>query len=72
MKKPPRKMGYNFFSFKELTFSIIQGLIIVAFCLFTGYYYMQTGASEEMVRTIIYSTLILSNIFLTLVNRSFY
>ncbi len=72
MIKPPRKMNYDFFSAKELGISIIQGLVITAFCLGIGYYFIQTGKSEDMVRTIIYCTLILSNIFLTLVNRSFY
>ena len=72
MKKPPRKMTATFFSLKELYLSIIQGLVITGACLGIGYYYMIGNNSEEMVRTTIYSTLIFSNLFLTLVNRSFY
>ncbi|MEY3420351.1 MAG: hypothetical protein RIR48_632 [Bacteroidota bacterium] len=72
MLKPPRKMGNDFFSFKELLISIIQGLAITISCLALGYYYMETGGSESLVRTVIYTTLIFSNVFLTLVNRSFY
>jgi Ca2+-transporting ATPase len=72
MAKPPRKMAADFFSFRELLLSIIQGLAITLFCLAMGYYYMKTGNSEAIVRTIIYSTLIFSNVFLTLVTRSFY
>jgi len=37
-----------------------------------GYQYMESNHSIEEVRTIIYSTLIFSNVFLTLSNRSFY
>lgn len=72
MKKPPRTMSDNFFSFHELSLSIFQGLIITVACLGIGYYYMENNYSEGEVRTIIYSTLIFSNIFLTLSNRSFY
>ena len=72
MKRKPRKMNIRFFSFNELFLSIIQGLIITSVCLGLGYCFMLNGFSESMVRTIIYATLIFSNLFLTLVNRSFY
>jgi len=72
MKNKPRKILSTFFSWKELGLSVIQGLMITLACLGIGYYYMYTGSSVEVVRTIIYSTLIFSNVFLTLVNRSFY
>jgi Ca2+-transporting ATPase len=72
MSKPPRKMKATFFSWRELSLSTIQGLMITVGCLSIGYYFMQHGNSESEVRTIIYATLIFSNLFLTLVNRSFY
>ncbi|SDL64656.1 Ca2+-transporting ATPase [Daejeonella rubra] len=72
MNKPPRKLSSTFFAFNELSISIIQGIIITASCLGMGYYYMANEYSIAEVRTIIYSTLIFSNIFLTLTNRSFY
>ncbi len=72
MKKKPRKMSATFFSFNELFLSIMQGLIITFFCLGLGYYFMVNDNNETYVRTIIYTTLIFSNLFLTLVNRSFY
>ncbi|NCU04417.1 MAG: cation-translocating P-type ATPase, partial [Chitinophagaceae bacterium] len=71
MNRPPRKMGATFLSLKQLAMSIVQGLMITAGCLGIGYYYMQTGSAEEMIRTVIFITLLCSNIFLTLVNRSF-
>jgi Ca2+-transporting ATPase len=72
MKKAPRKMSSAFFSFKELSLSITQGLIITLACLSVGYFYMESNHSETLVRTCIYTTLIFSNLFLTLSNRSFY
>lgn len=72
MQKQPRKMSTTFFSWPELSMSIIQGLMITLACLALGYYFMKAGESEEFVRTVIYSTLIFSNLFLTLANRSFH
>lgn len=72
MQKPPRKMSSRFFSLRELSLSISQGLIITFACLSLGYYFMTHNATEAQVRTIIYTTLIFSNLFLTLANRSFY
>ncbi len=71
MTRPPRKMIATFLSLPQLTISIIQGLVITAGCLGIGYYYMQNGSSENSIRTVIFITLLFSNIFLTLVNRSF-
>lgn len=71
MNRPPRKMSNTFLTFNQLLLSIVQGLVITAGCLGTGYYYLQQQADETQVRTVIFITLLLSNIFLTLVNRSF-
>ncbi len=71
MLKAPRKLSVTFFSFRELVQSIIQGIAITLVCLGIGYYFMINNHDVKEVRTIIYSTLIFSNLFLTLVNRSF-
>jgi Ca2+-transporting ATPase len=71
MSRPPRIPKESFFSFRELSISIVQGLVITLACLSLGYYYIHQGYSEGMVRTIVYMTLIFSNLFLTLENRSF-
>ncbi len=72
MQRPPGYTGRVFLSFRHLALSIIQGLAITLGCLGIGYYYMKVGYDETTVRTIIFITLLFSNIFLTLVNRSFY
>jgi P-type Ca2+ transporter type 2C len=71
MNRPPRKAGASFLSLKQLTMSIIQGLVITAGCLGIGYYFMQQGDANDAVRSVIFITLLFCNIFLTLVNRSF-
>jgi Ca2+-transporting ATPase len=72
MKRPPEKPGKSFFSLRELSLSIVQGLVITGICLGYGFITMKQGASVTETRTIIFITLIFSNIFLTLENRSFY
>ena len=71
MQRPPRKPEATFLSFRQLMLSIIQGLMITGACLGIGYFYMQQGEDDGTVRTVIFITLLFSNIFLTLVNRSF-
>lgn len=71
MQRPPRKPEATFLSLKQLMVSIVQGLMITGACLGIGYYYIQQGANDTTVRTVIFITLLFSNIFLTLVNRSF-
>lgn len=72
MLEKPRPLTNTFFNFKEITISIIQGLVITLGLLFMYQYCIQEGFSETYTRTSIFLTLIASNIFLTLENRSFY
>lgn len=72
MKRPPREIKETFLRWKELSISIIQGLIITAGCLLIYQYSIQNNYNEALTRTMVFSTLIIANIFLTLVNRSFY
>ncbi|MBC6489719.1 cation-translocating P-type ATPase [Flavihumibacter stibioxidans] len=72
MKQAPRPFTTTFFNWKELNTSIIQGLAITAGTMFTYLYSVQQGATEDITRTMVFLALITANIFLTLVNRSFY
>ena len=72
MNRPPRKMGSTFLTWRQLSASIVQGIMITAGCLGIGYYYMKLGSDSATIRTVIFITLLFSNIFLTLVNRSFH
>ncbi len=70
MLRKPLKTTATFLSFRQLIMSIAQGLFISAGCLGIGYYFMNTDANNELIRSVIFITLLFSNIFLTLFNRS--
>ena len=71
MQQKPRKMTETFLNWSELSISIIQGLMITAGVLFVYQLAVQNGASEETTRAMVFTTLIFSNVFLSLTNRSF-
>lgn len=72
MLQKPRKMTDTFLNWKELGISIVQGLIITAGVLFIYQYTVQGDGNEEQTRAMAFTTLIFSNILLSLTNRSFY
>jgi Ca2+-transporting ATPase len=72
MKLKPRPLGDTFFSWKELTTSIVQGLAITIGTLGTYQYAISQNLNEPTTRAMVFTTLIISNVVLTLVNRSFY
>src|SRR5690606_29551755 len=71
MLQPPRTFSKTFFNLKELTTSVVQGLMITAGTMFIYQFAVRNGANEDTTRTMVFTTLITANIFLTLVNRSF-
>ena len=72
MVQKPRPFTTTFFNLKELTTSIIQGIMITAGTLIAYQYAVHQGFNEAITRTMVFTVLIAANIFLTLVNRSFY
>ena len=71
MQQVPRERSTGLFTGKELLTSVVQGIVIAAAALALYYYYMQNGACLQQIRTIVFTTLIFSNLFLTYANRSF-
>ena len=72
MLQKPKALTTTFFNWKELSTSIVQGLIITAGTLFIYQYSVVNKYNEELTRTMTFTVLIAANIFLTLINRSFY
>jgi Ca2+-transporting ATPase len=72
MLQKPRPLSNTFFNWKEILMSIIQGLVITGGLLLIYQFCVQNHSSEDQTRTVIFLTLIVANIFMTLVNRSFY
>ncbi|NOS93850.1 MAG: cation-translocating P-type ATPase, partial [Cyclobacteriaceae bacterium] len=72
MQQKPKALSTTFFNWKELSISIVQGLVITAGTLFIYQYAVSNLYSEALTRTMTFTVLIAANIFLTLINRSFY
>lgn len=72
MLQKPRPMSNTFFNWKELATSMLQGLLITAGTLLAYQYAVKQGYNEAVTRTMVFTVLIAANIFLTLINRSFY
>ncbi|PKP39866.1 MAG: haloacid dehalogenase [Bacteroidetes bacterium HGW-Bacteroidetes-15] len=71
LTKPVSQNQKGLFKSEELALTISQGLVITLGCILAGYFAVQFGYEVTKVRTYVFSTLIFSNIFLTLINRSF-
>ncbi|MET6990170.1 cation-translocating P-type ATPase [Sediminicola arcticus] len=72
MIQKPRPFSKTFFSWRELMTSVIQGLAITAGTLSVYQLAVSYHLNENTTRAMVFTTLISANIFLTLVNRSFY
>ncbi len=70
IKHYPRNKKESLFTKKEMIISITQGVVIATSILLL-YYYFMINNSIETTRTIVFTTIILANLFLTFVNRSF-
>lgn len=72
MLRPPRPFTTTFLNWKELSTSVIQGLMITAGTLGIYQYAVHNGFDENLTRTLVFTTLVTANVLLTLVNRSFH
>ncbi|WP_341900827.1 cation-translocating P-type ATPase [Fluviicola taffensis] len=72
MFQNPKPISTTFFNWTELTISIIQGTVIAVGILLIYQYAVYSGFNEELTRTMVFTDLVVANIFLTLINRSFY
>lgn len=72
MLQKPRPFTTDFFNWRELITSIIQGVMITVATLGVYQFAVHKGFNEAVTRTMVFVVLITANVFLTLVNRSFY
>lgn len=70
MSRPPRDPGKKFFGFRQMTFSIFQGLLLLGMVLVIYLLSKNEGHSEGEIRAIAFSSLIIGNIFLIVTNLS--
>jgi Ca2+-transporting ATPase len=72
MLQKPRPFSSTFFSLRELSVSIIQGLVISTCVLLLYQYAVSRHTDLATTRSMVFTALIFANVTLTLVNRSFY
>lgn len=72
MQQTPRPFTATFFNWKELSTSILQGMLITLGTLFMYHYAVLNQYNENTTRSLVFVVLVTATIFLTLVNRSFY
>jgi len=70
MQQRPRKVTGSFFSWRELSLSIMQGIVIGAGLMGILYYSISSAQTEGEARAMVFVTLIAANIWLTLTGRS--
>ncbi len=71
MLRPPQKQAISFLNWSELSICVLQGLVIGLG--FTVLYFLgiNWGLNVSLIRSMIFVYLVISNVFLTLVFRSF-
>ncbi len=70
MKRPPRDRDEPVLSRRRLLLSLVQGLCVLAVVLGVFMLSQRMGADENTARTLTFATLIVANIGLIMVNRS--
>jgi Ca2+-transporting ATPase len=71
MNQKPRPQNQSLFTWRQLSLSIVQGVMLTAGIMVMYHYAISHGKNEEATRTFVFTTLMAGNIFLTLANRSF-
>jgi len=70
MRRPPRKKNEHLFGKRILLISLVQGLVVMLATLAVLAYTLSSGVSAETARTLTFATVVIGNIGLILVNRS--
>jgi len=70
MQRPPRPSKEALFGRRVLILSLIQGLFVLLATLLVLGYSLHHGASDELARALTFSTVVIGNLGLILVNRS--
>ena len=70
MQRPPRDSEKSFFGWRHILFSILKGLFLLAIVLTVYFTAIHEGHTNEEVRAISFSALIVGNLFLILTSLS--
>jgi Ca2+-transporting ATPase len=70
MDRPPRQKSEGLFTKRTLTLSLLQGFVVLGIVLIVYVNALARGFSEDEVRTLTFTTIVVANLFLILTNRS--
>jgi len=70
MKRKPRPVDQSLFDFKTLGIALIQGAAVLIVVLVQYFWLLQQGRAEEEIRSASLILMVLSNLLLIFVNRS--
>jgi Ca2+-transporting ATPase len=70
MKRPPRNLRQSIFNIKNVSISLIQGLVILLAIFILYAYVVKSGRSEMEARSFAFASLIFSNLMLITTNLS--
>jgi Ca2+-transporting ATPase len=70
MKRPPRDLKVPLLNKNVIMLSIMQGLSILTVVFAVFMYYLYLGRSEDMARTLSFTTLVFANLMLIMTNLS--
>ncbi len=70
MARPPRKYGKPIFGLERIILSSLQGLFVLGVCLAVFLVAINLGRPIDEIRGLVFTTLVLANIGLIFVNRS--
>jgi len=70
MDRPPRRTDKLFFGTEKILFSLMKGLLLLAMILVVYFLAIAEGHSQEEVRAITFSALIIGNVFLIFTSLS--
>jgi Ca2+-transporting ATPase len=70
MKRPPRKTDESFFGFRKIFGSALKGLLLLSIVVMVYIITAQEGHTEKEIRAIVFSALIVGNVFLILTSLS--
>ncbi|HET7279999.1 MAG TPA: cation-translocating P-type ATPase [Dermatophilaceae bacterium] len=70
MEQPPRKVGEPMFGTRVLAIAVLQGISVLAAVVGVYLWTLLSGRPDDVVRSVTFATLVLGNLALILVNRS--
>ncbi|HSA37581.1 MAG TPA: cation-translocating P-type ATPase [Methanoregula sp.] len=70
MKRPPRHKDEGLFTIQNVSLSLLQGFVVLAFIIWVYIGAPARGFGEAQVRTLTFTTIVIANLCLILTNRS--